>query len=119
MRVFRVEHDTTGVGPYQNNTDISHDLNVTHNASGVHQPWQSWTLSYTDDDLAGFASLEDLHRWFDGFTSVLTEEGYVVGVYESDDITEFVKLLAEDEPSSGSLPQLIFGGGKLVGKLPL
>lgn len=84
VSIYRVEAPRGGCGPYNNEHGlILESMFEVHRAGGHPSPLQDWILQgIRPDEHCGFATLEQLDEWFDGFHDVLHELGFIVAKYE-------------------------------------
>jgi hypothetical protein len=83
VSIYRVEERRGGAGPYnRSNENTLGDMFAEH-GSGTHlSPQQDELLcGINPDEHCGFATLEQLHEWFDGFHAVLDKLGFVIAHY--------------------------------------
>ncbi len=90
MIVYRVEHQQTGSGPYlQYNPaykTLRDELNSNHDDELTHPAFQFDGIG--DHPLfkisfhSGFEKLKDLNWWFKGFGQKLSENNFVIAIYE-------------------------------------
>ena len=97
MRVWRVEHKESLLGPYAhfslpkdclgyepNKPPFPADLMAMveeHDVSTLHLCPQEEGLKFKKGDLCGFASLDDLKLWFRGYLKALHRYGFVIQSY--------------------------------------
>lgn len=137
MKAYRVEHLITGVGPYNNQFECDDDceicesdrhieetLKYAHTTSDPNHPgWMQWADQTSVHMLAGFQSIEELTVWFRRYLNDLHDQGYVIGVYESDTAMSYYchsvwnRFDMEYVKQTGQR-QLIFAG-KRISHLPL
>lgn len=80
MLVYRYEHPENGFGPYRD-SDLMELMNV-HNYSEEHPTPLEDKFPLTVDHYFGFASLNALISWFDGFHTEIMAKGFKIFVYE-------------------------------------
>ena len=90
MIVYRVEHQQTGNGPYfrydPRYKDFRDEINGIHDDELIYPAFQldgiTSHLLFTPDFHSGFESLKDLNWWFKGFGQKLSENNFVIAIYE-------------------------------------
>lgn len=136
MIAYRVEDLETSQGPYrrfvecysdscavcfEGDSHIEDTLRYDHGyGDHDHPAWPTFVSDITPLMLAGFQSIEDLKVWFNDYLDALHEQGYVIGVYETDTAMSYYchfGAFAYDERVFGNR-QLIFVGKK-ISHLPL
>jgi hypothetical protein len=83
VSIYRVEERRGGAGPYnKRNAEALGEMFAEH-GSGTHlSPQQDdLLLGIKADEHCGFATLEQLDTWFDGFHDALSGLGFVVAHY--------------------------------------
>lgn len=81
--VYRVQHQDTGNGPYNNGAHSLHEMLYAHcddeSRPGPQNDGLPWDFPYSW--LFGFDSKDDLAAWFDGWLEELDAHGYVVSLF--------------------------------------
>lgn len=105
MIVYRVEasfsiitpegHRYTNLGPYTRRDKVREcyggkPLHLTMSLANTPEPEEDGLKGQYGDGHYGFASLEDVAKWFAGCTCILSECGYYVVAYECPD--KYVKI---------------------------
>lgn len=83
VSIYRVEERRGGAGPYNaTNRQYLADMFAEH-GSGTHlSPVQDeLLLGINADEHCGFATLEQLDEWFEGYHAVLDRLGFVIAHY--------------------------------------
>lgn len=83
VSIYRVEERRGGAGPYNNSNMGTLGEMFAEHGSGTHlSPQQDELLMGIDaDEHCGFATLEQLDEWFNGFHDALARLGFVVAHY--------------------------------------
>ncbi|UDL16698.1 hypothetical protein SEA_ATUIN_5 [Arthrobacter phage Atuin] len=84
VSIYRVEERRGGAGPYnRRNTAALGDMFAEHGSCGEHVPPQKdeLLLGINADEHCGFATLEQLDAWFDGFHQRLADLGFMIAHY--------------------------------------
>lgn len=84
VSIYRVEQPHGGFGPYAwEFADTLEDMFDAHNGEGIHtSPKQDELLGYIDPgEHCGFATVEQLSAWFDGWEEALDSLGFIVARY--------------------------------------
>lgn len=81
--MYRVEERRGGAGPYNKRNEQTLGEMFAKHSSGTHlSPQQDELLQGIDaDEHCGFATLEQLDEWFEGFHDLLDKLGFVIGHY--------------------------------------
>jgi hypothetical protein len=88
-RVYRVEHEKTGEGPYNSGHYLQQMMNWEAERRGVarhHHPApmnDGISMSKLSYEVFGFKSFEQYQDWFAGYEDWLHTNGYVLAVYET------------------------------------
>lgn len=92
MRVYRVEN-CDGRGPYTSGRDLR-EMTVSHNSNLAAYPvfYRDINIDYSEARKChcGFISINQLLQWFDGFYTLLSNNGFKVTIWEVEE--EFVKI---------------------------
>jgi hypothetical protein len=136
MRVYRVEHFGSEVGPYNHDAycpycntwnecfiveqygdHVQNRLRYAHSGlDSTHLAWSQWYTEYNRSNLAGFQSVLDLRVWFGGYLSQLQDEGYGIVEYETNRVVSYYShrrykwdgVDSEEVYVTNGLRQLIF-----------
>lgn len=83
VSIFRVEQPRGGFGPYSREFESVLGAMFTQHRSGSHPgPVQDDLLGHIDpEEHCGFATLEQLQEWFQGWERELAEAGFVMVRY--------------------------------------
>jgi hypothetical protein len=83
VSIYRVEERRGGAGPYNaTNKDSLADMFAEHGSGSHLSPQQDeLLLKINADEHCGFATLEQLDEWFNGYHDRLDELGFVVAHY--------------------------------------
>lgn len=85
MRVYRVEHKLSGIGPYMHKWPYAQDLHADHAGDPKRPcPEDDLTLRMNYSHCYGFDSAEALKAWFEGWLPVLHEHGFRMAVYKAE-----------------------------------
>lgn len=87
MLVWRIEHKTTGLGPYRSPDAI--DAYTIFNNPSLHSDQTIWPAPYMDldryikeDEFCGFPSKSDIFKWFTKEeVEILIKNNYRIRVY--------------------------------------
>lgn len=79
MKVYRVEHKDSGLGPYQDQsgTEVTNDILDNH-----YYPKHPRAMIFNKDFVCGFESRELLAKWFKGYIRKLKQQGFEFATYE-------------------------------------
>lgn len=99
MKVYRVEHIETGIGPYCEEWEYREEINSAHYANSTHPTPEREVIDFSNGDeeaggilqeeiltngqLCGFRSLNELYSWFDGWVAKLSEAGFIIQEYQA------------------------------------
>lgn len=83
VSVFRVETPRGGCGPYTREFEAElSEMFEAHRVGGHPGPQGDELLKgILPKEHCGFATLEQLHKWFDGFHEALHQAGFVIAKY--------------------------------------
>lgn len=83
VSIYRVEERRGGAGPYnKRNAETLGEMFAEHGSGSHLSPQQDdLLLGIAADEHCGFATLEQLDQWFDGFHDRLHKLGFVVAHY--------------------------------------
>lgn len=83
VSIYRVEQPRGGFGPYSWEYVDALDGMFADHEGGIHvSPKQDPLLGRIDpDERCGFATLEQLQEWFDGYEADLHELGFIIARY--------------------------------------
>lgn len=83
VSIYRVEERRGGAGPYNANNKKALAAMFAEHGSGTHlSPLQDeLLLGINADEHCGFATLEQLDDWFDGYHVPLAELGFAIAHY--------------------------------------
>jgi hypothetical protein len=83
VSIYRVEERRGGAGPYNNSNTAALGEMFAEHGSGSHLSPQKDELlnGIHADEHCGFATIEQLDEWFDGWHAVLDKLGFVIAHY--------------------------------------
>lgn len=78
MKIYRVENETTGYGPYFCPVKPLNKMSRVHVDKDHPEPYEEGLRHGWKH---GFIDIESLERWFCGWLRELEENGYVIAIY--------------------------------------
>lgn len=113
MKVYRIEHDVEGIGPYYSDSNLKLTWVMINTHVGFNHPspehdYANLGFKLNKEMLFACTSIKVLLKWFEGFTYILLANGFSIYQIEVDDA--FVGY---------SNKQVFFDSKKIKSKLPV
>ena len=88
--VYRVEHPSDHIGPYNHKWPHGDNLLFNHSDDYKNHPAVYLDMEYAmdDDDRCGFRDMRQMFRWFGGWMPVMIRNGFRVAVYRDVEILD-------------------------------